>query len=150
MTYKMYAAFIASLGVALTLTSNGTFGASSAMRGGKSASTHSTSHPSVARSPHQRRGRHSGAYWPTAGGFFYGQTNGEPEINVTEPTPGNTRYTCTLDIPWDWVHRCPPFENPSPPPAPVFIPSVPGCPAHTTTVMMGNGKEQTVTIVRCP
>jgi hypothetical protein len=148
MCNKISAALIISCSVALTLASNETFGASLAAHGGKSASTHSTFHSSVARSRHHHGGRDTGAFWPAAGGYYYGPANGEPEVVVTEPKSDDVRYTCTLDIPWDWVHRCP--NPPEPPPAPVVImPSVPGCPAQRVTLPMGNGKEQTVTIVRC-
>jgi len=78
-----------------------------------------------------------------AGGFFYGPANGGPEIAITEPISGGVRYTCTVDIPWDWVHRCPPLNR-----EPAFkqrvTPIVPGCPAETVRI-----GERTVTIVRC-
>jgi hypothetical protein len=148
MTYKLYAAFIASLSVALTLASNNTFGASMATHGGRSASTHSTVHPSVARTRQHHRGRNAWDLWPAVGGFIYGAANGEPEVGVTEPTSGDVHYTCTLDIPADYVHRCP--SPPEPPPAPyVIMPYELGCPAQHVTVPMGDGKEQTVSIVRC-
>ena len=71
-----------------------------------------------------------------------------PSVDVTKPISGDVHYTCTLDLPWDWVHRCP---SPSEPPSePVVIPSVPGCPEQHVTVSRGDGKEQSVTIVRCP
>ena len=150
MAYKVYAAFIASLGVALTLASSESFGRSGAANAGRSASTHSTSHRSVARSLHHHHGRNTGAFWPAAGGFFYNPPNGEPELDITQPQSGDVHYTCTYDIPWDWAHRCPPFVSSSEPPsAPVVRPYVPGCPAQTVTVPMGDGKEQTVSIVRC-
>jgi hypothetical protein len=149
MAYKMYAAFIASLGVALTLASSESFGRSGAASGGKSALTHSTSHPSIARSQHHH-GRNTGAFWSAAGGFFYNPPTGEPKVDVTQPQSGDVHYKCTYDIPWDWAHRCPPFVSPSEPSsAPVVRPYVSGCPAQTVTVPMGDGKEQTVSIVRC-
>src|SRR5664280_784056 len=83
MTFKMHAAFIASLSVALTVASS------------------------------------------AVSGYFH--------------------YTYTYDVPWDAVHRYPPVVSPS---EPVVRPYVPGCPAQTVTVPMGDGKEQTVTIVR--
>ena len=150
MAYKMYAAFIASLGVALTLASSESFGRSGAASDGRSASTHSISHRSVARSLHHHHGRNTGAFWPAAGGFFYNPPNGEPNVDITQPQSGDVHYTCTYDIPWDWAHRCPPFVSPSEPPsAPVVRAYVPSCPAQTVTVPMGDGKEQTVSIVRC-
>ena len=146
MAYKMYAAFIASLSIALTFASNETFGASGTVNGGTSASTHSTFHPSGARPLPHHIGRHTGALWPAAGGLFSGPANGEPEVDVTEPMSGDVHYTCTYDIPWDWVHRCPSFVSPS---ERVVTPHEPGCPAQTVTIPMGDGKEKTVTIVRC-
>jgi hypothetical protein len=150
MAYKVYAAFIASLGVALTLASSESFGRSGAANAGRSASTPSTSHRSVARSLHHHHGRNTGAFWPAAGGFFYNPPSAEPKVDISEPQSGDVHYTCTYDIPWDWAHRCPPFVSSSEPPsAPVVRAYVPGCPAQTVTVPLGDGKEQTVNIVRC-
>jgi hypothetical protein len=150
MAYKMCAVFIASLGVALALASSGSFGRSGAANAGRSASTHSTSHRSVARSLLHHHGRNTGAFWPAAGGFFYNPPNGEQNVDITQPQLGDVHYTCTYDIPWDWAHRCPAIVGSSEPPsAPVVRPYVPGCPAQTVTVPMGDGKEQTVSIVRC-
>jgi hypothetical protein len=93
-------------------------------------------------------------FWPAAAGLYYGPANGKSEVDVSEPVLAGSRDTCTYDIPWDWVHRCPPFAgSPEPVVAPVaplvVIPRVTGCPAQTVTVPMGDGKEQTITIVRC-
>jgi hypothetical protein len=149
MAYKVYAAFIASLGVALTLASSESFGKSGAASGGRSASTHSKSHRSIARSQHHHS-RNTGAFWSAAGGFFYNPPNSEPNVDITQPQSGNVHYTCTYDIPWDWAHRCPPLVSPSEPPSgQVGRPYVPGCPAQAVTVPTGDGKEQTVNIVRC-
>jgi hypothetical protein len=83
------------------------------------------------------------------GGFSYGPPNDEVGVVVAEPLLGAAHHTCTLDIPWDWVHRCPPrsYESPS---EPVVRPSVLGCSEQTVRAPMGDGKERTVTIVRCP
>jgi hypothetical protein len=59
------------------------------------------------------------------------------------------RYTCTLDIPWDWPHRCPPLAPARPPAPPVAVPYAPPCPAQTVRVPTGDGGERTVSIVRC-
>ena len=150
MAYKMYAVFIASLGVALTLASSGPFGRSGAANAGRPASTHSTSHRSVARSLRHHHGLNTGAFWPAAGGFFYNPPNGEPTVDFPQPQSGDVHYMCTYDIPWDWAHRCPPIVGSSEPPsAQVVRPYVPACPAQTVTVPTGDGKEQTVNIVRC-
>lgn len=150
MRNKISAALIISCSVALTLASNETFGESVGAHGGRFVSTHSKFHPSAARLRHHHRGRHTGAFWPAV--VATGNGGSEPEVVIREQktldvTP-DVRYTCTLDMPWDWVHRCPsPSERP---PAPVVVmPSVPGCAAQRVTVPMGDGKEQTVIINRC-
>jgi hypothetical protein len=154
MCNKMYAALIMFFSAALTIASNQAFG-----------ETHLTFHPTVTLSLDHHGGRHTGAHHrgrhtrahhrgrnigTAVGGFFYGPANAEPEVVVTEPQlSGETPYTCSLDIPWDFVHRCP--SPPEPASGPNIIPSVtPGCPAQHVTIPMGDGKEQTVTIVRCP
>jgi len=147
MTYRMYGAFIASLSVvALILAPSETFGASGAAHGGGSAATHSTSHPSIVRSLRHHRGNNVRALWPAVGDVFNGPWNGEPVVDVTQPMSGDSHYTCKYDIPWDWVHRCPPVVTA---PQPVFRAYVPGCPVQTVTVPWDDGKAQTVNIVRC-
>lgn len=124
-------------------------GGTGAAHGARSASVHSTFHQSTIGSTRRHRGRQAGAFWPAAAGLYYGPASGNPEVGV--PVSGGVHDTCTYDIPWDWVHRCPPFAS-SPEPViapPVLIPRVTGCAAQTVTVARGNGKEQTVTIVRC-
>lgn len=152
MKCKMYAVFVASLGVALIVAANDTFGASVEAHSGRSALTHSTFHHSNNRARmHYRRDHRRHAVQTIslgAGGYFYGSANGEPEVTVTEPTSGYVNYTCTLDIPWDYVHRCP--SPPDPPPTPYFsAPDVPGCPTQRVTVLAADGTENTVSIVRC-
>jgi hypothetical protein len=148
---KIYAAMIMSCSVALTFVSSQALGGSGATTGARSASTHSNFRASATRPLHFQRRRNKGAPWPTTGGaFYYGPTNGEPQLDVTIPAD-NAHYTCTYDIPWDWVHRCPPSVGASEPPPelPPVVPYVRGCPSETVTVPRGDGKEQTVTIVRC-
>jgi hypothetical protein len=147
MTYnKISAALIITCSVAFTLASNETFGASVGEHGGRFVSTHSKFHPSTARLRHQHRGRHTGAFWPAV--VTTGNGESESEVVIREQKIYDDHYTCTLDMPWDWVHRCPsPSERP---PTPVgAVPSVPGCAAQRVTVPMGDGKEQTVIINRC-
>jgi hypothetical protein len=149
MTYnKISAALIITCSVAFTLASNETFGASVGEHGERSASTHSTFHRSVAQWQHHRRRSHTAGLLPAVGGYYYGPPNGEPDVVIREQKIYDDHYTCTLDMPWDWVHRCPsPSERP---PTPVVaVPSVPGCAAQRVTVPMGDGKEQTVIINRC-
>ena len=58
------------------------------------------------------------------------------------------RFTCTYDIPWDWAHRCPPMGNP--PEAPLAPAArAPSCVPQTVTVPGSDGKDQTITMVRC-
>ncbi len=78
MAYKMYAAFIASLSVALTLASNETFGGSWA-----------------------GQQRNVPALGPVAGSSFYGPGNGERSIS------GDIHYRYTDEPLWDAVHQYP-------------------------------------------
>jgi len=57
-------------------------------------------------------------------------------------------FTCTYDIPWDWVHRCPPIPNPPDVPAPPLV-RAPSCIPQAVTVPGADGKDQTITVVRC-
>jgi hypothetical protein len=168
----MYVALIASFGLALTLLAfdfNQAFGGSGGFGG--PASTHSTFHPSVTQSLRRHRAhdagahrgvrrhrvRHAGSHrgvrntWPI-GSNFNGRANSEPEF-VAEPTLRTLRdspYTCSLDIPWDYVHRCPP--RPEPPSRPYATPSVPlgpACSAQQVKAPARDGKVRTVNIVRC-
>ena len=57
-------------------------------------------------------------------------------------------FTCTYDIPWDWAHRCPPIPTPPEPPlAPAA--RAPSCVPQNVTVPGSDGKDQTITMVRC-
>ena len=71
-------------------------------------------------------------------------------LNVDVYRPDDIRFTCTYDIPWDWVHRCPPsfFAGPPVPPAPT-VALRPGCAGQTVTVPGADGKDQTVNMLRC-
>jgi hypothetical protein len=144
MTYRMYGALIASLGVvALMLAPNETFARSGAAPHGGFTSTRSISHPSVARSLRHHRRNNVGIFWPAVEDFSYGPSNGAPITDVTQPTSGDIHYTETYDVPWDWAHRYPPAVAPS------ERPYVPSCPAETVTVPGHGGQEQTVSIMRC-
>jgi hypothetical protein len=69
-------------------------------------------------------------------------------LNVDVYRPDDIRFTCTYDIPWDWVHRCPPVvSSPVPPPPPVVL--APGCRPQAVTAPGPDGKDQTITMVRC-
>ena len=103
----MCGTFIASLSVvALVLAASETFADSGVARSGEFAPPRPTFQPSGGRSLHYHRG--IGGFWPTAGGVFYGPSNDEPMVDARQPkTSDDIRYTCTYDIPWDYVHRCP-------------------------------------------
>jgi hypothetical protein len=151
MMYKVYAAFLMSLGIALALASDQAFGGP---KGGVSASPHSAFHRSFARSHHFRR--HRGAFFP--GDFFWGgdfsgpydQPYADVAPPISGPTSNDTNYTCKFDFPWDWAHRCPPsFFASTPQPSSPPMAYVPGCARQTVTVPGADGKDQTVNVVRC-
>ncbi len=75
-------------------------------------------------------------------------TNGGLNVDVDRPISRDTPFACTYDVPWDWVHRCPPFVSPLDPPSPPVV-LRPGCLTQSVTVPGADGKDQTVTIVRC-
>ena len=162
MTYKVCAVFITSLSVALTLTSNQAFaqsGVEKGARGGVSASTHSIFRSHFLRNQHNRRNaffqrnRRNNTFFPATGGFFGGPWDGVPNLDVAQPMgplSNDFTYTYKYDVPWDWAHRYPPsfFASPPEPPAPpVFY--RPGCAAQTVTAPGADGKDQTITMVRC-
>ena len=106
MTYK--STLIASFGaVALVLAA----GATSADPGAGRGAGLAPARPAFPAFPrHHQRG---GGFFP---GVVYGATN-EVREPVVEAAPSVTRsdelrYTCVLDIPWDYVHRCPQFTTP--------------------------------------
>lgn len=79
------------------------------------------------------------------GGFSWGPFGG---LNADVYRPNDIRFTCTYDIPWDWVHRCPPVVSaPVPFPPPVVL--APGCRPQAVTAPGPDGKDQTITMVRC-
>ena len=151
MMHRMYAtAFIASLSLALTLAPNESFGRSGAAPGGKSASPRSSSHPSAMRpGAHAtfsslRDHRQRNAAWtlsPTAGSFYginqnLQPSNVEPNVDYTRSISEHVTYT--YDVPWDAIHRYPRvYEYAS------------GCHSQTVTVPRGDGKRQSVNIIRC-
>jgi hypothetical protein len=142
MTNRVRTAFMTFLGVAITLASNQAFGDVRPAHGGNPHSMHSPRHRVA---PH----RNIGTFFPAIGGFFGGPFNGQPNLNLdVRQTITDGIYTCTYDIPWDWVHRCPPIvASPVPPPPPVAF--RPGCAGQTVAVPGADGKDQTVNILRC-
>jgi hypothetical protein len=152
--YKMCAAFIVSLGVALTLASSQSFGGARGAHGGASASTHPTFRPSAARLAHHRQGRNKGAFFPGVGGFFWDPSYGQPGADFPQPMPGPTsndiNYTYKVDVPWDWAHRFPPgFFASSAGPHSAPLAYAPGCSTQTVTVPGADGNDQTVNLTRC-
>jgi hypothetical protein len=142
--HKMYGALIASLGaVALMLAANETFARPAAAPRGGVAPGHSVSRPAFAHALRHHRRNFGGIFWPAEGGFFYEPPTGEPVGDVTPPMSGDTRYTYTYDVPWDWAHRYPPAVAPS------DRPYVSSCPAEVLKVPGHDGNEQTVSIMRC-
>jgi|SRR5277367_441036 len=146
MAYRMYGAFIASLGaVALVFSSNATFAGSAAVHVGGAASAHPVFRPLAGRSlqNHRRRDRdNAGAvWWPSDS--FNGPSYSEPGADIAPPGSGDNHYTYTYDVPWDAIHRFPPMVAPS------DKPYVSECPTQTVTVPGRSSKEQTVNIVRC-
>lgn len=141
MTYKIYPAFIASLGaIAVMLAANETFARSGASTHGVFASAHSVSRLSGHRP--LRHHRNNGGLWPAVeDDGFYGPSNGELPADIAQPSSGDIHYT--YDVPWDWVHRYPPAVAPS------ERPYVPGCPTQTVTVPGHDGRTQTVNVTQC-
>jgi hypothetical protein len=101
---------IASFGaVALVLAA----GAASADPGAVRGAGLAPSRPAFPSFPrHHHRG---GGLFPGPG-IVYGATNDVREPVVVESPPvtrsDELRYTCVLDIPWDYVHRCPQYTTP--------------------------------------
>src|SRR5271169_3079534 len=147
MAYRKYGALVASLGaVALMLAANETFARSGAAHGGGVASRHSIAHARLAHAfRHHRRNNNNniGTVWPAFGDYSNGPSTGEPMGELGQPIPGDIRNSQAYDIPWDWAHRYPPIVTPS------ERPYVPSCPSETVTVPGHDGKDQTVSIMRC-
>jgi hypothetical protein len=105
MTYKT--TLIASFGaVALVLAAGAASADPGATRGAGVAPTR-PGFPSFPR--HHHRG---GGFFP---GVVYGATSEAREPVVEAPPASRSdelRYTCVLDIPWDYVHRCPQYTTP--------------------------------------
>lgn len=151
MMNKASRAFMTSLGVTIALAASQAFGAPPAPSGGGAASAHSGARPSVA--PHHH-GRNARGFFSSPGGWYWSPSapsNGQPNVDVRQIITGGPSYTCTLDIPGDWAHRCPPslFASPPEPPPPPPVPYELGCPAQSVTVPGADGKDQTIKIVRC-
>jgi hypothetical protein len=145
MTYKMYAAVIASVSaVALICVTSETF--AGAPHAGVTSRPHShfRSHAPLARHfrHHRFNNNNLGAvFWPDSG--FFDTPTGAPGLDLTQPIPNDIRNTNAFDIPWDWAHRYPPIVTPS------DKPYVTTCPTETVTVPNRSGGDQTINITRC-
>jgi len=147
MTFKMYGAFAASLGVlALALSTNAAEAGSAGPRAAFAAARPGlvAAHPGLVGS-FRRFHRRGGAftYWPGYGDDGYGPSYGEPLGGAAPPVSNDVRYTYTYDVPWDWAHRYPPMVAPS------DHPYVPGCHDEAVTVPGRDGAERTVNVTRC-
>ncbi len=143
-------AFIASLGAALILGPNVSYGRSGAASGRNSVSMYSASYTSGMRSrvhaplsSRRDRGQRNAGWtlWPAADGFYginqsLPPSNVEPNVDVTRPISEHVTYT--YDVPWDAVHRYPPV-----------IRYASGCRSQTVTVPRGDRGKQSINIVRC-
>ncbi|HVX75466.1 MAG TPA: hypothetical protein VHB49_05020 [Bradyrhizobium sp.] len=149
MMYRVSGAFVASIGaVMLLLVANAAFARSGATAHATFAPIHSqpmhphSTRPPVAHAPRHHRGNGIDGFWPGWGDYSYGPV-GEPEPDLSAPGSTEIRTTCTLDIPWDWVHRCPPAVAPS---DRAYAPS---CSSEAVTVPGRDGKESTINVTRC-
>jgi hypothetical protein len=112
------------------------------VHGAAFASTHAASHAPAIRSFRNHR-RGGAIFWPGVDAFDYGTPSGEPLVDPTQPASGDVHYTYTQEVPWDWAHRYPPSVAPS------DRPYVSSCPEETKTFPGSDGKDRTVSVMRC-
>jgi hypothetical protein len=109
MTYK--STLFASIGaVALVLAAG--VAASADPGAGRSAGL-APARPGFPAFPRHHHG--GGGFFPGVGGVYYGAMNDVREPVVEAPPVARSdelRYTCVLDIPWDYAHRCPQYTTP--------------------------------------
>ena len=159
MMYKVSAAFIMSISVALALASNQAFGQSGAALGGRAASV-STFQPLATRSLHHLNRRNMLHHLNRRniqpffnGGFCCEPLNSLPGVDLA-PAPamtGDFHYTFKNEVPWDWAHSLPPNffgAAPADSPAP-GVSYAPGCRTQTVTAPGADGKDQTINMLRC-
>jgi len=145
MKRNVCAAFALSLGVGLAFASSQAVGDVWSGHGGISGAKHSPFNRSHHNHHHRRN---LGAFLPTTGGFFWGPQNSGVTVDSYAAPVADYRFTCTYDIPWDWVHRCPPLAGPPETPL-IPVARVPACVPQAVTVPGADGKDQTITMVRC-
>lgn len=108
MTYKTK--LMASLGAVALVVCAGTASADPGAARGAGLAPARPAFPAFPRHHH-----HGGGFFPGTGGVVYGATNEVREPVVEAPPVARSdelRYTCVLDIPWDYVHRCPQYTTP--------------------------------------
>lgn len=143
MTYRVSGALAASIGaVTLLLAGSQAFARSGAAAHAGFAPAHSTSRPAVAHALRHHRRNGDGDFWSGWGDYSYGPTT-EPGPDLSGSASPDIRAICTYDIPWDWVHRCPPAVAPT---ARAYAPS---CSNEAVTVPGRDGKESTINVTRC-
>jgi hypothetical protein len=145
MTRRVFGALAASIGaIALLLAANQASARSGAAHAGfSSPHSHPAFRPRIAHALKHRRRNGFDGFWSGWGDYSYGPI-GEPGADLTAPASSpDLRATCTYDIPWDWVHRCPPAVAPS---ERAYVPS---CSNEPVTVPGRDGKESTINVTRC-
>jgi hypothetical protein len=108
MTYR--STFLASLSAVALVLAVGEASADPGAARGAGLAPARPAFPSFPRHNHRGNG-----FFPGTGGVFYGANNEVREPVVEAPPPRTSdelRYTCVLDIPWDYVHRCPQYTTP--------------------------------------
>jgi hypothetical protein len=146
-THKLLVVLVASLSAGLIGGLSESFARSGAAHGA-SSSTRSASNPSATGEKRHASARTPSWVWPGPGGF-YTLSNGAAKAGFTQALSGDIHYTDTYEPPWDAAHRY--WPGISEPKAVVLVtkPYVPGCATQTVTVPLGDGRDQTVNIVRC-
>jgi hypothetical protein len=145
MTRRVFRALAASIGaITLLLAANQAFARSGATAhaGFASPQSHSAFRPRIAHGLRHHRKDGIGGFWTGWGDYSYAPID-QPGPDVTTPALPDLRATCTYQIPWDWVHRCPPAVTPS---ERAYAPS---CSNEPVTVPGRDGKESTVNVTRC-
>ena len=144
MTYRMYSALIASLGVvALMLPANEAIARSGAASGRSVASARAMVRGPIAPAFRHHRRFNGGIFWPGDYGDGAYPSGGAPYADVPPQTSQDVHYTTTYDVPWDWAHRFPPNVTPS------DKPYVSSCPVETVRTTGRDGSEQTINVMRC-
>jgi hypothetical protein len=146
MMYRVSGALVAAIGaVTLLLAANAAVARSGAVAhaGFTAAHPHAASRPAIAHAlRHHRRNGVDGFGLGWGDDYSYGPAGGAVPEDAQAAVP-ELRATCTYDVPWDWVHRCPPAVAPS---EHAYAPS---CTNEAVTVPGRDGKESTVNVTRC-